>query len=126
MAGLKRKPAEEKTEKAKSTEVTEQPAKKPNTKVLKRVAVPTDCDIGFLLDKVQLTNIVKTFKLVKDSGWNGIVTNPVNNVTDTFMLIALQDGFFSPEIDKIWYALKNDDTIKNRIDWNRVYLTGLS
>lgn len=66
------------------------------------------------------------FKLVKDSGWNGIVTNPVNGVTDTFMLIALQDGFFSPEIDKIWYALKNDDTIKNRIDWNRVYLTGLS
>ena len=36
------------------------------------------------------------FKLVKDSGWNGIVTNPVNGVTDTFMLIALVLVFWQP------------------------------
>lgn len=53
-------------------------------------------------------------------------TNPINGRQSKFISIAIQNPTWSTEITDVFYALKNDPILKDRVDWRGVFVTGLS
>ena len=52
--------------------------------------------------------------------------NPKTKKKQRFISLALQDQYFSPELSRILFILQNDEILKNRVDLNNIFLTGLS
>lgn len=52
--------------------------------------------------------------------------NPMTGVQSKFISVAIQNPTWSTEINDVFYALKNDPILKNRIDWRGIFVTGLS
>ena len=51
-------------------------------------------------------------------------TNPNTGLVEKFIVLALQDAYWSPNINEVDYVLQNDPTLKNRT--SAVFYTGLS
>ncbi|MEP6675980.1 MAG: T9SS type A sorting domain-containing protein [Ferruginibacter sp.] len=58
------------------------------------------------------------------SNYNMQFTNPNTGQTQKFIYVALQDPYWSPNIYEIWYIIKNNPRLKDRI--SNIFYTGLS
>ena len=52
--------------------------------------------------------------------------HPVTGIPQRFIYLALQDQYWSPEMDWYKYVLQNDAVLAPRVDLNNVFATGLS
>lgn len=53
-------------------------------------------------------------------------TNPLTGLQNSFISIALQDPYWSPDITEMMFIIDNDPVLKSRIDQNGIFVTGLS
>ncbi len=58
------------------------------------------------------------------SNYNMQFVNPNTGQVQKFIYIALQSAYWSPDINEVWYVLKNDPRLKDRI--SNIFYTGLS
>lgn len=63
--------------------------------------------------------------------WNGVpnviaTTGNMKFGDKEFIVLSIQDRYWSPIAEESYYAIKNDPLIKNRIDTNGIFYTGLS
>jgi len=74
------------------------------------------------LSKLQTHGV---FNFIK-SGNKMEFINPVNGKLTKFICIALQDQYWSPDPGQVYFAILNDPLLKNKVDTNGIFFTGLS
>ena len=65
------------------------------------------------------------FNFIK-SGSKMEFTNPVTQKRTKFICIALQDQYWSPAPGETYFAILNDPLLKDRVDTNAIFFTGIS
>lgn len=63
---------------------------------------------------------------IANQAWNLRVTSPSNGRPYEFLYFALQDGISSPSPEEIMYVINNDPVLRDRIDRNGIFITGIS
>ncbi len=61
---------------------------------------------------------------IANANYNMQFTNPNTGEVKKFIYIAMQDPYWSPDVNEVWYVLKNNPRLKDRI--SNVFYTGLS
>ena len=61
---------------------------------------------------------------IANASYNMQFVNPNTGQTQKFIYVALQDPYWSPSVTEIWYIIKNNPRLKDRI--SNIFYTGLS
>ena len=61
-----------------------------------------------------------------NQAWNLSATSPLNGRPYQFIYFAMQDQSWSPTPEEMMYVINNDPAIKDRVDRNGIFITGIS
>jgi predicted esterase len=63
---------------------------------------------------------------VANQAWNLTATSPLNGRPYEFLYVAMQDTTVTPTPEEMLYVINNEPAIKDRIDRNGIFITGIS